>query len=116
MLKAAPAKDYDAVASLRDPITRQYMDNRELVLEALAALTANPNTAAAPAPAGAGGGAARLNVNKSLKPFTLLPTHNPTEFKHWQKLYRAYYRTSNMELLEHEDQQVYIQALSLIHI
>ena len=59
---------------------------------------------------GGGGGGKKLAVNKSLKPFTLLASHNPTEFKCWVRQFRGYYRSSNMELLEVPDQQLYLQS------
>ena len=51
----------------------------------------------------------KLHLNKSLKPFSLLSTHNPTEFRSWVKQFRAYWRTSNMESLEVADQQIYLE-------
>ena len=59
---------------------------------------------------GAGDAHKKLNVNKSLKPFTLLPSHNPTEFKSWARLFKGFYRSSNLELLEKADQQLYLQS------
>ena len=63
-----------------------------------------------PAGGAGGGGPRKLAVNKSLKPFTLLATHNPTEFKCWGRQFRGYYRSSNMDLLEVSDQQLYFQS------
>ena len=54
--------------------------------------------------------AVKLNINKSLKPEPLLATHNPTEFKQWARQFKAYYRSSNMEILEIPDQQIYLQS------
>ena len=45
-----------------------------------------------------------------LKYITLLQTHNPTEFKNWCRLFKGYYRSSNLDLLEVPDQQLYFQA------
>ena len=97
MCKAAPARDFDVVEALCDMLIRQQSASHEEVLEALAAVLPNPLTAAprvpaagAAGPAGAAGAAPapanRLNINKPMKPFTLLPSHTPTEFKHWSKL------------------------------
>ena len=54
MLKAAPAKDFDAVEALCDMLIRQHSTCREEVLEALAAILPDPITAA-PAAAPAAG-------------------------------------------------------------
>ena len=59
---------------------------------------------------GARGDTPCLTINKSLKPFKLLPTLSPTDFRHWKQLYKAYFRISHMEVLDPEDQQVYVQS------
>ena len=115
MLSVCAPKDFEAVEALREPIYKQYNKNRREILECLAQV-AQDFAAGAVAGAGAGGAAgggaapARLTINKSLKPFTLLPSHTPADFRHWKKLYKAYFRTSHMEVLDPEDQQVYLQS------
>ena len=106
-----------------DQALERFEANRSLLLDAIKATGVSPrapinvNPAAAPAGGGgaaagggggAGGGAKKLAVNKSLKPFTLLASHNPTEFKGWGRQFKGYYRSSNMELLEIPDQQLYL--------
>ena len=60
---------------------------------------------------GAEGGAdGKLNVNKSLKPFVLLATHNPSEITNWSHQFKAYFRSSNIAVLEKHDQQIYLQS------
>ena len=108
MLAVCAEKDQTAVEAQRDAVYAQFDKNREKVLEALSLVAVTPVGTAQGG--GGGGGGARLNVNKSLKPFTLLPTHSPTEYKHWAKLFRAYFRTSHMDTIEAEDQQVYVQS------
>ena len=114
-------EDVDALEELDletylDEALERFEANRSLLLDAIKAAGVPPRQPiTAPAAGGAGGGggaggARKLAVNKSLKPFTLLTTHNPTEFKGWGRQFRGYYRSSNMELLEIPDQQLYLQS------
>ena len=100
-----------------DEALDRFEANRSLLLDAIKAAGVPPRQPInAPAAGGAGGGGGRgagarkLAVNKSLKPFTLLTTHNPTEFNGWGRQFRGYCRSSNMELLEVPDQQLYLQS------
>ena len=87
----------------------RYEKNRSLILDAIKVVGV-PAREPIQTARGTGGGAGRLNINKSLKPFTLLATHNPTEFKNWARQFKAYYRSSNMDVLEVPDQQIYLQS------
>ena len=99
-----------------DKIGDRYEKNRAIILDTIKVVDVPrresvTTTRGTPATGAAGGGATpKLNVNKSLKPFTLLATHNPTEFKNWGRQFKAYYRSSHMETLEVPDQQIYLQS------
>ena len=107
----------DTLKDLRrylDKANECYEKNRSALLDMIKQIDVplrEPATVAGRAAGGAGGGApGKLNVNKSLKPFTLLTTHNPSEFVNWCRQFKAYYRSSNMEVLEYPDQQIYLQS------
>ena len=64
MLGVCDPKDYDAVEALKDPLYKQYDDNRVLVLECLATL--GPAAAAAAYGGGAAGGGAAAGAGACL--------------------------------------------------
>ena len=57
---------------------------------------------------GAAGGDKPHKDNPSMKPGTLTPKHSPGWFREWQRLYRAYYTSSNMDNMPLEVQQEYL--------
>lgn len=75
-----------------------------------------PDSGAAPQPArpDLGHGSRQVKANSALKPDDLTLEHSPVELMHWQQRFRAYYRTSNMDLLPPNDQKEYLNA-SLDH-
>ena len=75
-----------------------------------------PDSGAAPQPArpDLGHGSRQVKANSALKPDDLTLEHSPVELTHWQQRFRAYYRTSNMDLLPPNDQKEYLNA-SLDH-
>ena len=90
----------------------RYEANRSLLLDAIKVVGTKPRERVTENrnPNGNGVVGRKMVVNKSLKPFNLLQTHNPTEFKNWCRLFKGYYRSSNLDLLEVPDQQLYFQA------
>ena len=95
-----------------DKLSEAYEGNRAYILDAI-------NTIGTPArealnqnraQGAAGGQAKKLAINKSLKPFTLSPSHTPIEFKNWARQFKGYYRSSNLDTLELPDQQLYLQS------
>ena len=75
-----------------------------------------PDSGAAPQPArpDLGHGSRQVKANSALKPDDLTLERSPVELTHWQQRFRAYYRTSNMDLLPPNDQKEYLNA-SLDH-
>ena len=110
-------QDYvDDLERYLDALNDRFEKNRSDMLDAIKAMDVTPRediTSARGCQRGdrpAGGNTVKLNINKSLKPETLLATHNLTEFKQWARQFKAYYRSSNMEILEIPDQQIYLQS------
>ena len=95
-----------------DHLGERYEANRSLLLDAIKVVGAKPQERIVENrnPNGNSTGGCKLVVNKSLKPFNLLQSHDPTEFKNWCRLFRGYFRSSNLDLLEVPDQQFYFQA------
>ena len=85
--------------------------SRVPVPEGALATGAAPQTPARP---DLGQGQRQIKPNSALKPDDLTLDHSPAELDHWQQRFRAYFRTSNMDLLSNHDQREYLNA-SLDH-
>ena len=100
---------------LNDLVTTTFQRHAEIsktMVEALGAAPTTQDPAAAPARAGGD----QVKLKEGLKPTVLTLDLNPREFQVWQNKFRKYYRTSQMNTADNEEQRGYFYSCISKHL